>query len=235
MTFEHAVAVSGQPARGLSDVSVIRGATQAAMLLDPSRLRMLEVLGEPDSAAGVARRLELPRQRVNYHLRELEKAGLLECVGERRRRNCTERLMRTVARAYVISPEVLGVLGADPASLQDRLSSTYLLAAAAKLVRDVADLRGKADEAGKRLPTLTLETELAFASAADRNGFAEDLAAALTGLVEKYHSPSAPGARWVRVLTACHPSMTPPDAAPAREPSASGSSAAAASAAAASE
>ena len=66
--------------------------------MDATRLRLVRELVEPDSAAGLAKRLGLPRQRLNYHLRELEAAGLLELVEERRRGNCVERIVRAVAR-----------------------------------------------------------------------------------------------------------------------------------------
>ena len=61
-------------------VQVIQSAAAAEKLLKPERLRILELLTEPDSASGIARRLSLPRQTVNYHLRELEKEGFVEFV-----------------------------------------------------------------------------------------------------------------------------------------------------------
>ena len=76
--------------------------------------QLYQQLAEPDSASGVARRLGLPRQQVNYHLRELEKQGFLEFIEERRKGNCMERLVRATARTYLISPEALGHLGPTP-------------------------------------------------------------------------------------------------------------------------
>jgi DNA-binding transcriptional ArsR family regulator len=64
------------------------------VLLDPERRRLLEALREePDSASGLARRLDDSRQRLNYHLRTLEEAGLVELREERRRGNCVERAL----------------------------------------------------------------------------------------------------------------------------------------------
>src|SRR5262245_15347298 len=148
----------------VSALNIIENAGQAAVLLDPLRLRLVEELREPGSASGLARRLRLPRQKINYHLRELEKQRLVELVEERRRGNCMERMLRATARTYVISPAALGGLAADPAEIQDRFSSTYLVAATARATRDVAALRAKAKRAGKRLATLTLESEVRFAS-----------------------------------------------------------------------
>src|SRR5262245_53638880 len=105
----------------------VEDAGRAAAMLNPLRLQLLEKLREPDSAAGLARQMKIPRQKINYHLRELEKHGLVEQVEERKRGNCVERIVRATARHYLISPEALGNLGADPGHMQARVSSTYLV------------------------------------------------------------------------------------------------------------
>jgi DNA-binding transcriptional ArsR family regulator len=188
-------------------LDVISSPGRAAMLLDPLRLRLLEGLREPDSAAGLARRLRLPRQRINYHLRELEKQRLVELVGKRRRGNCTARLLRATARAYVISPAALGGVAADPAAVQDRFSAAYLLAVAARALRDVGELDLRAQKAGRRFATLTLEAEVRFASAEARAGFANELAGAVARLAAKYHDEKAPGGRPFRFVIAGHPAV----------------------------
>ena len=147
-------------------LSVITRPDQAAALMQPERLRLLEALGEPDSAAGLARRFALPRQRLNYHLKELERVGLLEFVEERRKGNCVERMVRATARAYAISPEILGALGHTRERAADRLSATYLVAVASRAIKEIAGLLTRAAAAGKRVATLTLDTEIRFADAA---------------------------------------------------------------------
>ena len=194
---------------GAGTLDVISSPGRAAMLLDPLRLRLLEGLREPDSAAGLARRLRLPRQRVNYHLRELEKQRLVELVGRKRRGNCTARILRATARAYVISPAALGGIGADPASVKDRFSAAYLLAVTSRTLRDVGELDERAQKAGKRLATLTLETEVRFASADARAAFAEELAGAVARLAAQYHDAQAPGGRAFRFVVAGHPAAKP--------------------------
>ncbi len=186
-------------------LDVVRSAESAAALLDPTRQQLLTHLKEPDSAAGLARRLELPRQRINYHLKVLEAAGLVELVEERRKGNCLERVVRATARAFIISPEALGELGPSPDLAADRLSSAYLLAAAGRTIRDVAVLEDKARREGKRLATLTLDAEIRFASAEDRAKFAEELADAVGRIAARYHDARAPGGRRFRLLAAVHP------------------------------
>lgn len=190
-------------------VEVIRDAQQAVVMLKPPRPEILEQLREPDSASGLARRLDVPRQRLNHHLKELERAGFLELVEERRKGNCTERVMRSVARYYLISPEALGAVGADePERLRDRFSWSYLLSIAGKAVRDLAILRRRADRARRRLATFSLETEVRFASAKNRNAFAEELTQEVARLVSQYHDEQAPRGRRFRFFVGGYPQIT---------------------------
>lgn len=191
-----------------SNLGMVRHVGQAAALLHPLRLRIVENLREPDSASGLGRRLRIPRQKVNYHVRELEREGLLEQVGERRKGNCVERIMRASANAYLIDPALLGALGIDPNQVQDRFSSAYLVAVAAKAIRDLSALRSRAEKAGKRLATLTLQTEVRFASAADRNSFAEELARSIGYLTAKYHNETAEGGRRFQFFLGGYPATT---------------------------
>ncbi|MFC6091105.1 ArsR/SmtB family transcription factor [Saccharothrix lopnurensis] len=189
------------------DVAVIEDPATAEVTLDPVRVRLLAELVEPGSATTLAAKVGLPRQKVNYHLRTLEQHGLVELAEERRRGNMTERVMRATAASYVISPVALAAVQPDPARSPDRLSARWLLAVAARTVRDVGHLITGATKAGKRVATFALDGEVRFASAAERAAFAEELAAAVTGLVAKYHDESAEGGRAHRVVVAVHPGI----------------------------
>jgi DNA-binding transcriptional ArsR family regulator len=174
------------------DVAVIDDPTAAEVSLDPVRARLLSELPEPGSASSLAARVGLPRQRVNYHLRALERHGLVE---ERRKGNCIERVLQATAASYVISPTALSEVAPDPARSPDQLSARWLLALAARLVREVGDLIGGATAARQRLATFAIDSEIRFASAADRAAFAEELSGAVTALVGRYHHETAPGGR----------------------------------------
>lgn len=188
------------------DVAVIEDPAAAEVSLDPIRVRLLAALAEPGSATTLAARVGLPRQKVNYHLRALEKHGLVELVEERRKGNVTERVLRATASSYVISPMALAAVAPDPDRSSDRLSARWLLALAARLVKDVGSLITGADKAKKRVATFAMEGEIRFASVRDRAAFAEELATAVTGLVGKYHDESADGGRKHRLVVAVHPS-----------------------------
>ena len=181
----------------------------AEAALDPARERLLAQLAEPRSATMLAAAAGLPRQKVNYHLRTLERHGLVELVAERRKGNVTERLVQATARSYVISPAALAAVAPDPARAPDRLSARWLLALAAQLVRDVGALITASARSNKRLATFGMDGEVRFASPADRAAFTEELALTVAGLVAKYHDENAAGGRTHRLVVAIHPSAAP--------------------------
>ncbi len=179
-------------------VEVIEETERAQVLLHPARIELLEQLSEPGSAATLARRLGQPRQRINYHLRELESQRLIEVVDERRKGSVVERTYRRTARAYTISTTALGRLGTTPEEVQDRFSSAYQIALASRAVRELGALQAGARSAQKALPTLALDIEVRFASAAARQAFAAELAASVAALVSKHHDERSPGGRTFR-------------------------------------
>src|SRR6266511_2187208 len=190
------------------DVAVIVDPAAAEVALDPVRARLLAELAEPGSATTLAARVGLPRQKVNYHLRTLERHGLIQLVEERKKGNVTERFLRAAAIAFVISPLALAAVQPDPARSPDRLSARWLLALAARLVRDVGELISGAQQARLRVATFALDGEVRFSSAADRAAFAEELSNAVQALLAKYHDATAQGGRDHRLIVAIHPSVT---------------------------
>jgi DNA-binding transcriptional ArsR family regulator len=192
----------------VDDVTVIEDPRAAEVSLDPMRSRLLAELAEPRSATMLAARVGLPRQKVNYHLRTLERHGLVELVEERRKGNVTERLMRATGASYVISPQALAAVQPDPARAPDQLSARWLLAVAARLVRDVGSLVVGARAARTPLATFAMDGEVRFATAADRAAFARELAGAVGALVGKYHAADgAAGGHDHRIVVALHPSV----------------------------
>ncbi|MFC7548165.1 helix-turn-helix domain-containing protein [Plantactinospora sp. GCM10030261] len=181
-------------------VEVVRDGERLRGSLSPLRRRLLRELREPASATALAARLGETRQRLNYHLRELEKSGLLELVETRQRRGVSERILRTTARAVVVAPEVLDDLtGAE----QDRFAADTLLAAAARTVDEVARQRDGATAAGKRLLTFAIETEVGFARPADLERFATRLAEQIAELAAEFDSPA--NRRRYRLVVGGHP------------------------------
>jgi DNA-binding transcriptional ArsR family regulator len=184
---------------------------RAAALLHPLRLRILDSLREPDSAAGVARRLRIPRQRVNYHMRELARTNFLERAGQRRRRNMIERRYRTTAQGYILSPELLGKLGLALPQAEDAFSAAYLLGFLALAQAELGQATREAAQQNKRLATLSVTSELRFESAEQRAKFAAELHRVVLDTVRRYASPytrddGSPGSgRPYRLILGCYP------------------------------
>lgn len=193
-------------------VATVRDPDQAAALLyHPLRMRILEVLRQPDSSAGVARQLKLPRQTVNYHVRALSRARLLTRAGRRRRRQFYEQCYVATARGYVLSPELLGELAADPSQIADRFSAAYLEGLASKMQRELGRAGALAKEAGKRLSTFSVSTALRFTSPEQRARFARELESAVVAVVGRHSAPysrddsSAAEGRPFRLVLGCYP------------------------------
>lgn len=186
-------------------MQVIEDPAAATVALDPVRNRLLAELAEPASAATLAARLGLPRQKVHYHLKALEAHGFLKEAETRQWGGLTERLLVANAASYIVSPAALGRLASDPNRNADRLSASYVIALAARVVREVSGLWQRAQASGKRLATLAIDTEIRFRSAAERAAFTEELTNAVTRLAARYHDDSAPGGRAHRLIVAAHP------------------------------
>ena len=198
--------VQSGPMKPLTDLEVIDDPAAAVVALDPIRARLLGELSEPGSAASLANRVGLSRQKVNYHLRALEAHGLVRPVEERRWGGLVERRVVATATSYIVSPAAMGQAASDPARSSDRLSAGYLIALAARVVREVAELLRGSEKQGKHLATLALDTEIRFRSPAERAAFTAELTEAVAALVARYHDAAAPGGRAHRLILVAHPS-----------------------------
>ncbi|WP_367619992.1 winged helix-turn-helix domain-containing protein [Mycolicibacterium sp. HK-90] len=187
------------------ELEVIDDAAAAVVALDPIRGRLLAELTEPASAAALATRVGLARQKVNYHLRALEQHRLVTVAGERQWGGLKERLLVATASSYVVSPGALGPIAPDPGRTQDRLSASYLIALSARAVREVGELWRTARTQNKRLATLSMDTVIRFRTPADRAAFTHELSEAVTALVARYHDDSDPDGREHRLVVAAYP------------------------------
>ena len=187
------------------DVEVIAEPAAAVSALDPIRSRLLGELTEPASAATLASRMGMSRQKVNYHLRALEEHQLVAEAGERQWGGLTERLLVATAASYVVSPSALGPVAADPGRTNDTMSASYLIALSARAVREVGDLWRAARDKKKRLATLSIDTVIRFRSPAERAAFTQELSDAVVSLTARYHDESDPSGRSYRLMVAAYP------------------------------
>jgi DNA-binding transcriptional ArsR family regulator len=187
-----------------SAIEVVEEVPRVRTLLRGPRLRLLEALrDQPDSATGLADRIGMPRQTINYHLRQLEQAGLVALVEERGHGRCVERVVAPTAAAFTVSPATLGSMAPRSRDVDDRTSAEYLAARASEVVRDVGVLLASS----RLVPTLTVETELRFSSPEERAAFARDLQEAIETLVSRYHDDRARGQRRFTLLVVAHPEV----------------------------
>ena len=132
----------------------------------------------------------------------LNRSTIAALVNELEALGITERVLQASAASYVVSPAAVSASAADPDANADHLSAGYLVALAGRLVREVGALARRAGASGKRLPTLTIDTQIGFRSAADRAAFADDLTAAVLDLAARYHHDDG---RLHRLVVAAHP------------------------------
>jgi DNA-binding transcriptional ArsR family regulator len=177
---------------------------EVRLALSPIRRRLLARLSRPASATELAGELGLGRQRLNYHLRALEGAGLLSLVETRRKRGCIERILVRTARAFIVDPDVVGRAGGkSPRAVQDRFAAEHLIGAAAGIVRNVTRMQARADERRQRLLTFTIETDVNVATPADLERFSSELANAVARAAARFNTPT--GGRRYRVVIGAHP------------------------------
>lgn len=190
------------------DVEVIDDPVTASVALDPVRSQLLAELAKPASAATLAERMGIPRQKVNYHLRTLEAHGLVEVAEERMWGGLKERLMVATATSYVVSPATMGQVAVSPEQHRDRLSGSYLIALAARAIRDISRLLKRSRQTGKRLATLSIDTEVRFRCPEDRAKFTDELLVMVNSIVARYHDPSSMNGRQHRLVILAHPLLT---------------------------
>jgi DNA-binding transcriptional ArsR family regulator len=155
-------------------------------LSHPLRVRILDALRQPDSAAAVARRLGEARQKVNYHLKELERAGLAVAAGQRHNGNFVESLYRSAARTLVVLPRAAWGDPRRVTAMADQVSLENLVTLGERLARDAAMLLDRAAFEAEEIASASVVAEVRFAGEADRAAFVDEYLAAVGPLLRKY-------------------------------------------------
>jgi DNA-binding transcriptional ArsR family regulator len=199
----------------MRDIVYLDRLEQAETLLKPSRLDILRALAEPHSCTEVGTALGQTPQKVYYHVKRLEAAGLVEQVAERRVRGINEGVYQAAGRSYWLSPRLVGALGPRPT---DRLSLGYLLDLVEQVQAEVATLAGQ-PQAGRpagqpdaghpagrsELPSLGISGEVRL-PAEQRAAFLRELRTTLADLLTRYGGAEG---ETFRLAVACYP--TPPE------------------------
>lgn len=191
-----------QRAKAADPVMLVRDAERLGALAHPMRVQILAALREPTSAANIARAIGQPRQKVNYHLKELESAGLIELVGERRVGNFVESQYRAVARTFLVSPEVTWAGTQRSETLGRQHSLQMLVTLGERLQRDAALLLDRAAYDGDEIASASVIAEARFASEEDREAFLGEYLRSTAKLLERYGNKTGEG---YRVVLAAYP------------------------------
>jgi biotin operon repressor len=196
----------------LAEVEPISEGGRAAVLVQhPLRRRILAAAREPRSATELAAYLGQGRQKVNYHVRQLAKAGFLRPAGRNLRRNLVEQKYQATARSYVISPEILGPVAASGSEASDVYSASYLLGLTSLAQRELSTVTDAARAARVRVLTLSAMSEIRFESAEQRAAFGAAVTEAITNVIARHTSPNQtstgePGrGRPYRFILGCYP------------------------------
>ena len=191
--------------------TVADGSRAAVLMQHPVRRTIVALARSPISATEIAGRLGLPRQRVNYHVRKLERARFLRPAERRVRRNMIEQRYVATAQTYVIAPELLGALAPHANAVRDGASAAALFSIASRAQADMSRVVAEADATGTRVATISMTADVRFENSDQRAAFASALESAVTDIIAKHSAPfsppdgaDAPG-RPYRLFLGCHP------------------------------
>jgi DNA-binding transcriptional ArsR family regulator len=167
-------------------VRVLSDPDQVRALAHPFRVKILDSLRTPGTAASLARGFGRSRQSMAYHLKELERVGLIRHAGERRKGNFLEQLYESIAKRFVVSSR----FAADPTRLasvfRDQVALSQLVDLGERLQKDAAGLIDRAAFEGQEIPSASAEAEVRFADEAARAAFMVDLVETLKSLFAKH-------------------------------------------------
>ena len=166
------------------------------------RQQLLHELAEPTSATVLAKRHDMSRQRIGYHMRDLEKAGCITMVGERAQRGLTEKLYQVAPRVFTQAPKDLPEPGQQSEFSFARLVNT-LGHALTTLVR----IKQKA-KPNEKIATLALDATMHFENPKQRQAFTEDLLDAVQSVVRKHEHARSNSTRSFRFMLGAYPDIS---------------------------
>src|SRR3954451_1932983 len=103
----------------MQDVLFLDRLEQDAALFKPRPVEVLRLLAEPRTCTEIGRELGDSPQKVYYHVKRLQSAGLVELVDERRVCGIVEGIYRATAQSFWVSHDLVGRIGGAGGSNQD--------------------------------------------------------------------------------------------------------------------
>lgn len=186
----------------IPETFIVTEPEQAAALLHPVRSEIVSLLRDPQSATELSKKMNDSAQRVNYHLKALEKVGLVVRAGTRNVRNLVEVLYVSAGRSFLLS-DSLGLSSETIKKLQDQTALAHVLSLTEKIKRDAVSLMEQVDN--EEIPSAVMEMELSLSGVKNRNAFLQDYTEMLTALIQKHHKPNQKDAKTFHVSMAMYP------------------------------
>ena len=191
----------------MQDVFYIEDVDQAMTVLKPIRLELLKQLDEPRTCPELGDYFDMSAQKIYYHVKALEKAGLVEKVEENRVRGVVEGYYQAKARSYWLAPQLVGKVGGTKMT-QDQVSLRVLLDLAEEVHDDIGKL-GHKSESGKHVPSMSLSAHIHLPDTSRRQAFLEELQDIFQSLARKYGIPEDEVAitdgQGFRLILMCYP------------------------------
>lgn len=182
---------------------LVNSPEQATCLLNPMRTQILGLLSTPASASEIARNMKEIPQRVNYHLKALEKVGLVQMVGKRHVRNLVEVLYQSVAKSFILA-DSLGWDAETIKKIKDQSSLSHLVSLAETIKKDVLILMEKSDDK-QEIPSANLQFQVNLESKEKRNSFVKDYVTAVKELINQYQVAPSETKEVYKVLLTIYP------------------------------
>jgi DNA-binding transcriptional ArsR family regulator len=178
--------------------------SEARLLLKPLRLELLQALAQPSTCNELADRFGESPQNIYYHVKRLEKAGLVDKIEEQRVRGVMQGIYQAAARSYWLSPRLAGDLGGR-GQARDQMSLGTLLHLAEEIHNDVGSLL----DSEPNSPSLGISGRVQLQSPEQRMAFLEELETALQTIASKYGAGEAEPGEGYRLVVACYPKLEP--------------------------
>lgn len=176
---------------------------QLMMIRNPFKLEILQHLTHPHSASEVAKFMNQSPQKMNYHFKKLENAGLIWKVGTRNIRNLVEVLYESVAEQYVVT-EKTDIQTDFIQQLKDQGPLMHLYDLSEQIKKDTVDLLNIVDDA-VHVPSAALDFQVQFVNEDERKEFLANYIELVHELVSKYQAEKSTDNIHFKALIAVYP------------------------------
>lgn len=192
---------------------------QAESLLKSQRIELLQAMVEPRTCPELAEQFGRSPQQIYYHVKALEKAGLVEKVAEKRVRGTVEGHYQASARKYWLAPELVKTVGSERQT-QDQMSLRFLLSLAEEIHEDIGRL-GHHSALGQDVPSMGLSANVFLPDSRKRTDFLKEVQQSFQRIAEKYSlssavDPKAEAGKF-RLVLACYPTISQESKSPGKE------------------